>query len=233
MGRFIDLAGMRFGRLTVIRRNGTVERGIKNKVKAPTWECRCDCGNTVTVVGHELRAGDTSSCGCLHKEVVGNLSKSHGDGTKKSDYHRLYHIWFSMKQRCENPKDTAFQNYGARGIFVCEEWHDYEAFKTWAIQHGYSDTLTIDRIDNDGGYSPDNCRWADDFVQANNRRRCRYVEIGGVRKTITEWCRIYGVNMFTAFSRIDRFHWDPVDAVTTPATRKTYDRRKIIKEEHG
>lgn len=220
MGKFIDLTGRRFGRLTVIRRNGTAVRGIKTMIKAPTWECLCDCGNIVTVVGAELRSGDTVSCGCIHRALIENLSKSHGDGTRSSKYYRLYRIWYGMKERCGNPSEKAYVYYGERGISVCDEWKNYEAFKAWALSHGYKEDLTIDRIDNDLGYFPGNCRWVDYTVQANNRRSCRYVEMNGERKTITEWCRIYNINYDTVMSRIDRLHWHPTIAITTPPTRK-------------
>lgn len=222
MGRLIDLTGKRFGRLTVIERHGTKIRGINNTVKTPTWRCVCDCGNEKIVTSAELRSGDTHSCGCLAVELLTAKSTTHGDGHKGAKYYRLYRIWFKMKERCEKPNDKAFHYYGARGISVCDEWHDYLTFKDWALSNGYSDDLTIDRIDVNGNYCPENCRWANYKVQANNKRSCRYIEIDGEIKTIAEWCDCYNTNYFTALSRIDLFGWNPEKAVSYRPAKKHF-----------
>ena len=222
MGKFIDYTGQKFGRLTVVERIGTKERGTKHKIKTPLWLCKCECGNEKIVTSAELRTGDVKSCGCLQLELISELSKTHGDATKNSKYYRLYKIWTHMLNRCEKPSDKAYPNYGGRGISVCAEWHDYQTFKTWSVDNGYSDELSIDRIDNNGDYTSSNCRWTDFYTQANNRRSCRYVTINNKTKTITEWCRIYGISPFTVYSRIDRFNWSPVKAIILPPARKHF-----------
>lgn len=153
MGKLIDLTGQRFGRLTVLERAGS------NKGHA-LWLCQCDCGKTIIAYGNDLMRRQ-KSCGCIRREK----STKH-DGYKM----RLYSIWKAMKNRCYRPTFKHYDRYGGRGITVCDAWiHDFAAFQSWALSHGYTDSLTIDRINNDGNYCPDNCRWITMKEQAQNR----------------------------------------------------------------
>lgn len=167
MPAFRDLTGQRFNRLVVIERHGTI-------CGLTAWLCQCDCGKQTVVTTSDLTKNHTKSCGCLRNELTRERCTKHG---KKGN--RLYSVWKSMKQRCLNQNDTGYKRYGGRGITVCDEWlHDFQAFYDWAIANGYDENAprgqcTIDRIDNDKGYCPDNCRWADMRTQLNNRSNSR------------------------------------------------------------
>lgn len=157
--RLIDMTARQCGDWTVLRQNGNNPRG------QAMWLCRCKCGAERTVGGADLRKGTSTSCGCRNYGMLGQLRRTHGEtGT------RLYVTWQNMRRRCETPGGYSYQYYGGRGIRVCDEWQSFEAFREWAVGSGYADNLTIDRIDNDKGYTPDNCRWADKLTQSRNRR---------------------------------------------------------------
>lgn len=202
--KLIDLTGKRFGRLLVIAKDG-------HKGKSVAWLCKCDCGEDVVVRGNDLRRGVTQSCGCLHSEVLAERNTRHGlRGT------RLYNIWGLMVQRCYNQETSCYDAYGGRGIDIYPEWRDsFQAFYEWSMSNGYKENLTIDRIDNDKGYSPDNCRWVTRKVQANNTRRNHYITYNGETHTLTEWAETLGFNPDTLGSRIYR-GWGLDKALTTP-----------------
>lgn len=185
IGKFIDLTGQKFNKLTPIKYLG------KSK-----WLCKCDCGNVTEVQRGHLQNGHTKSCGCLtHKPNKNNLK--HGLCNT-----RLYNIYRGMKQRCYYDKHSHYKDYGGRGITICKEWlHDFQAFYDWSVTHGYDDNLTIDRVDNNKGYSPDNCRFVSNFEQQNNRRDNVYLTYDNKTLSIRDWAKELNVNVKTLYTR--------------------------------
>lgn len=200
----INLCGLRFGRLLVLHEDGKDKRGELY------WLCQCDCGNLKRVSGYKLRSGNTSSCGCLQKEArATGLHYRH-----RMSKSRLYSIWCNMKARCFNPKSIEYSSYGGRGIVVCEEWKDFGNFLAWSISNGYKDSLTIDRIDVNGPYSPSNCRWVTMSEQSLNRRNSHFITAFGETLTIKEWSVKTGLKYDTIERRINRYGWSSEDAVS-------------------
>jgi hypothetical protein len=205
-----DLTGKRFGRLTVICRNGV------NNHRAIIWSCLCDCGKTVDVIGSSLRSGHTKSCGCLHRDIK----------TKHGEYDsRLYRVWNSMKQRCDNPNNHNYKWYGAKGIRVCGEWKEFNGFRNWAVANGYDSTAqirecTLDRISNNGDYEPSNCRWISMAEQNRNKSYHRYVEYKGEVYTVTQLAAKVGMNKDTLVYRLNA-NWSVDDAINKPIRKRT------------
>lgn len=190
----INLIGQRFGRLSVIG------EGPTTSTQKRTWYCVCDCGNIKKkpVVGYDLKSGRVRSCGCLYVESNKGRNKTHG----KTGV-RLYRIWASMRQRCGYSSGAGYKNYGGRGVSICEEWSDFRNFYEWAMSNGYADNLTIDRIDNNRNYCPENCRWSTMKEQQNNRRNNRLVEYGGQNYTLSELAHKLNIRPATLAWRID------------------------------
>lgn len=188
MSKVDSLEGKRFGRLVVLRRAEDKKR--KDGRKQSMWHCRCDCGNEKNIYSYSLLSGVTTSCGCYHNENLSKISSTHG--LSKT---RIYRIYCNMKNRCYNPNNSSYENYGGRGIKLCDEWlgeHGAENFIKWSMSHGYKDSLTIDRIKVNKNYSPDNCRWITKAEQTNNTRRTVWVEICGIKKPLKQWTNFMG-----------------------------------------
>lgn len=197
----INLTGQRFGKLLATSLNH-----YKNGFYY--WECKCDCGKTKVIRTDSLVKGSTRSCGCLASETATKLFTKHNQaGT------RLYMIWNSMKQRCENEKDTGYKNYGGRGISVCKEWEEFSPFFEWAIAHGYEDKLTIDRKDNDGNYNPTNCRWISVRDQNRNKRNNHLITYKNKTMCIRDWENELGFSRNLIQGRLNR-GWSIEKALT-------------------
>ena len=166
----INLIGEKYGRLTVV----DLDRLQNHKAY---WKCVCDCGLAVIATGNNLRSGNTKSCGCLRRETTAERGKKNATHHESHNHRtRLYTIWFGMRQRCNNPNKESYGYYGGKGVSVCDEWNDYKTFKDWAINHGYQDALTLDRIDPNGNYCPQNCRWitrSETTARANKNHKTR------------------------------------------------------------
>lgn len=185
MGKLVEMVGRRFGRLTVVERLPSPARRIR-------YLCLCDCGTLTDAYGENLRNGHVKSCGCYRVEHAIAKNTTHGKaGT------RTYEIWKGITKRCKDQKD---RNYGARGITVCKRWKDYEAFL--ADMGECPPGLSIERIDVNGHYSPENCRWASHKEQMRNMRKTRRLTLHGVTKTILEWSEISGLKYATIYQRI-------------------------------
>jgi hypothetical protein len=214
--------GMRFGRLVVC--GEPYMRWFRKSVSRRYCPCRCDCGNEKDVVAYNLRNGNTQSCGCLQRERTGSATRKHGGaGT------RIFIIYGNMKSRCLNPKNGAFHRYGGRGIKVCDEWlDDFVAFREWALSHGYRDDLTIERIDVNGNYTPENCTWIPLAEQALNTTCNIRFSAFGETKSLIEWARDPRcvVPYMSAYNRL-RDGWEIEAAIITPLMIKYRSNKKI------
>jgi hypothetical protein len=215
MGQIIDIVGRKFGRLTVKSRAGLVTRGM-------TWVCECECGSTVTALGADLRGGNTKSCGCLQREAAANTgraSRTHGHtvGARTPEYIS----WVSMWSRCTDPKATGYENYGGRGITVCERWKSFENFLSDMGPRPKGMTLDRERVNE--GYKPSNCRWATDLEQSNNARQVVYLTLGEKTMSKSAWARETGISLPTLNSRLKK-GWSVEKALTEPVdeTRRNH-----------
>ena len=181
------LIGKRFGRLTVISYAG--KRGNHIMVK-----CKCDCGNVIITRASRINSGNAKSCGCYRRDKNTKHGKRHT---------KLYNRWCNMRRRCNDSKNRYYKDYGGRGICVCPEWNNsFESFYQWAQTSGYNDSLTLDRIDNNGNYEPNNCRWVTVKEQANNRRSSKYIQYNNKMMTVAQWADLLNIKHATINKRL-------------------------------
>ena len=199
MAQKLDIRpGQTFNNWTVIAQRGNY-RGVA------LYLCRCKCGTIKSVRGTDLYHGRSRQCGSCGAKRENAVACT-----------KLYSVWQSMKHRCENPRDKGYKNYGGRGINVCEEWHDYFRFREWCYANGYAEGLSIDRIDNDGNYCPENCRWTTSKIQANNTRNVRWITYNGETKTLSEWAQKLGLTPHGLLGRLEKHSVD--EALSVPKT---------------
>lgn len=218
MGRFIDLSGKTYGNLKVIKRIGTAKNGDS------IWRCQCKCGNYHDVNASSLKSGNTKSCGCMAKEWRIAPHLKHGKSKT-----RLYHVWHGMIQRCNNSEHKEFCNYGGRGITVCREWQGekgFEAFEKWANENGFDENAersvcTLDRVNVNGNYEPNNCRWVDMKAQSNNKRTNFLIEFNREKHTLSEWSRITGISRYAIKRRI-KAGWSIEDSLSVVDGRRKH-----------
>lgn len=203
----INLAQQRFGSLLVI---GPVNKKVLGKKYGTYWLCLCDCGGTHIVRGDRLKKGEVTCCKpCrVDKHITHNGSKT-----------RLYQTWKSMFYRVYNKEAHNYKHYGGKGLEICKEWHDFENFRDWALSNGYKDDLTIDRIDNDKGYNPENCRWILHKEQARNKSSNLYYTINGETKLLKDWAEEYGFKYLTIYSRVILKGISIETALNTPSVK--------------
>lgn len=202
-----EFIGKKFGRLTVI----DIFHFTDGKYQRWMWKCQCECGNIKDFRSEYVYNGHTTSCGCKLHENKTNMK--HGESKT-----RLFRIWGSMIARCDEKRTyVTFRNrYALRGIKVCDEWKDYSEFARWAKNHGYNDNLTIERIDNDGNYCPENCKWIERGKQARNRGTTHYIEYNGVKMSLAEACEMANLPYKQVFARIKRLGWPVDEALSIP-----------------
>lgn len=220
MGKVKDMNGFKTGKCTVLE-----YAGLSSDKKA-LWKCLCEYGNLFTATGKLLRSGSVVSCGCYRLSVLkkqGSLNKRHGDAGLVDS--RLYRIWHGMKKRCNARNNREAKNYGDKGISYAKEWENYEKFKSWALLNGYDDSLTLDRIDCKGNYTPINCRWATMQIQQNNRSNTVFVEYKGKLKARAMLAKELGVSNQALFYRVR--HGIPLDA---PYKKQTQTKEDLNKE---
>lgn len=217
-----DLTGRKFNELIVLGKH-------KEFGKPTNWLCKCVCGKEIIATTQHLKNGQ-HSCGCKTKEILSKARTIHGKSNS-----RLYDVWHRMKERCYRKKHKSYADYGGRGIKVCDEWkNDYTKFEEWALSHGYDESAefmkcTLDRIDVNGDYEPDNCRFVDMKTQCKNRRNNRWIEFNGQIRTMSEWSEITGISQDTLQRRIDVLNWSIERALTTKVREQKNGRKNGTK----
>jgi hypothetical protein len=205
-----DLTGNKFGRWTVVR---MLDERIR---KQTSCLCRCECGNESRVIATRMRNGTSRSCGCLNIEIVKSAKSTHGLSSTN-----LFGTWANLKDRCLNSESRSYKNYGGRCITVCDEWiESSQNFMEWALSNGYAKGLSLDRINNDGPYAPENCRWTTARAQLNNRRGNIIIEFRGISQTIAQWEQQLGFKTSVLHQRIRRAKWSIERALTEPVRRR-------------
>lgn len=208
-GQIKNLTGMSFDKLVVVS-------FAYVDVLGAHWICKCDCGNIKIACAHSLKTKHTRSCGCL-LFIAGGM-----------DHEPLYKKWRDIKVRCYNPKHKSYRNYGGRGIKICDEWKsNYLNFRKWALNNGYDPSLTLDRTDNNKGYSPENCRFTTWKEQENNRRNNHVVTHNNISHTISEWADLLGVSYSTVETRVKR-GWSFERIITTPQQKRVTKNKVML-----
>lgn len=217
---------MRFGRLVVLER---AEDYVTPKGQHKTrWKCKCDCGNEIITNATNLQIGCTKSCGCFADDI--RIMNGHNNAKHGGFGTRLHRIYRGMWQRCYDKKVSQYPRYGGRGICICNDWlgeDGFIKFREWSYANGYNDSLTIDRIKNDGNYSPDNCRWCTPKEQQNNTSRNVRLKVDGKTHTMAEWADITGINRATIRSR-HRAGWNDYDIIHTPVDSRKATKKKSM-----
>lgn len=216
MMSYIIRVGDRFGRWQVTGSPVREKRGEGRRANyVLRYPCRCDCG-TERLVRHFKLTSNSKSCGCLRDEESRERHTTHGDGRTRP---RLYRVWYAMIQRCTNPRNSNYSRYGGRGITVCREWREsYAVFRHWATQHGYNESLQIDRSNNEAGYDPQNCQWVTEAQNHRNTAQTRLITVFGETKCLEDWARDSRCTVSPGGlrHRIIQLGWSPEKAVTTP-----------------
>lgn len=203
-----DITGQKFEKLTVINRIGS------NKIRQATWLCQCECGNKIIVTGIDLRRGKVKSCGCIRRENLLKKITKHNKSKSK-----LYKVFIGIKGRCYNKNNYQYKNYGGRGIEVCREWlEDFINFDNWAMANGYREGLSIDRIDNNGNYCPENCRFVDNTIQQRNKRNNKYLAYNGENLCIADWEKKLNFSQGAIKTRI-KCGWTVEQIIETPSNK--------------
>lgn len=207
----VDLTGKRFGRLVVFRQIG------KNKWGNYLWLCECDCKQKTIVASSNLKHGHTKSCGCLQKEIISQHNTKHGH-QKNGEMTRIYSVWAAMIQRCTNPKNKQYKDYGKRGISVCKRWRKFSDFLI-DMGNKWKSGLTIERTDNGRGYYKENCQWVTQKKNSRNKRNNRLITYGGKTQCLSQWAEETGINVGTIHWRLNN-GWLIKKIITTPTKKE-------------